>query len=68
MSNLYHKYEVRKVVGETDLDAQYSVFRVDFDHHVRVAQVDLTANAESVRGEVQELFEELMLWLGVNSC
>lgn len=60
MSKLYDKYEIKKVDGETNPNAQYFVLRIDTDRHARVA---LAAYAESIKGEDPEFSAELAHWL-----
>lgn len=48
MIGLYEKYEVNKLNGPTDPDADYFVLRLDKDKHARAAA---RAYAESIKDE-----------------
>jgi len=45
---LYYKYEVIKIDGDVDLNADYFVLRMDTDPHARKAAI---AYAESIQDE-----------------
>lgn len=57
---LHKKYNVTKVDGPTDPDAQYFVLRLDTDPHARVAA---QAYVVSVDIDNPQLAKDIMVWL-----
>ncbi len=54
---MYNKYDVTKLEGETDPNAEYFVLRLDTDKHALAAVI---AYAESIRDDDPELAEDLL--------
>jgi hypothetical protein len=62
MSTLFGKYEIKKVHGETDPNAQYFVLRIDTDPAARAA---LLVYADQIKDDDPEFAKELQAWVFV---
>ena len=62
MSTLFGKYEIKKVHGETDPNAQYFVLRIDTDPAARAA---LLVYADQIKDVDPEFAKELQAWVFV---